>query len=447
MAEISHVADVNGLQPLPFDRRAMSPVKFVTTMWSGTIVIQTMVVGQFLLYPTGSLNFSQVIVAGVVSALLCCLFMALIGQPGMKYGIPFIVQCRSSFGFKGAKIVGFLRSTPAVIWNGIGAWLGARALEEVTLGLFGFGNVWIGFVVLLLLQTWLAIRGIELIATFNSAMSTILFAMLLYFFYVVISSGRIDWSAAGAIEGGWGLVWIAGVMSAMANYTTLMLNASDLTRQINPGPKAKNLFGVNLWANIFGVVPPWMFMVLSGMLIGLAVDVQDPIRGLVLLAPNKIFGLVLLVFILLAQVTTNMTNNILPPALALQDIIGVDWKKGVWIVSILSVVSCPWILMDSDNFFLFQKVYSTFLGPCTGIIIADYYLVLRQNVAVADFYDETGPYRFSEGYSRLALGCMIVGCIAAGFFIDYSWFVGFPVSAVIYLLARKSLDRRVLECA
>ena len=434
----SNLVDVNSLEPLPFDERAMSPTKFVTTMWSGTIVIQTMVVGQFLLHPTGALNFSQVIAAGLVSALLCCMFIALIGQPGMKYGIPFIVQCRSSFGFKGAKIVGFLRSTPAVIWNGIGSWLGARALEEVTLGLFGFGNVWVGFFVLLAIQTWLAIRGIKLIAAFNSAMSSILFAMLLYFFYVVLSSGKIDWSAARLVSGGWGLVWIAGVMSAMANYTTLMLNASDLTRQINPGG-AKNLLGVNMAANIFGVVPPWMFMVLSGMLIGLATDVQDPIRGLVLLAPNKAFGLILLVFILLAQVTTNMTNNILPPALVLQDLIKVDWKKGVCIVSVLSIVTCPWVLMDSDNFFLFQKIYSTFLGPCTGIILADYYLILRQNLDVSDFYNDRGPYRYRGGYSYLALACMLIGCVAAGMMIDYSWFVGFPVSGILYYLFKKRL--------
>ncbi len=435
------VVDVNSLEPIPFGERAMSPGKFITTMWSGTIVIQTMVVGQFLLYPMGALNFSQVIVAGLVSAVLCCGFIALIGQPGMKYGIPFIVQCRSSFGFEGAKIVGFLRSTPAVIWNGIGSWLGARALEEVTMGLFGFGNVWVGFIVLLALQTWLAIRGIKLIAAFNSAMSTILFAMLIYFFYVVLASGKIDWSAARAVPGGWGLIWIAGVMSAMANYTTLMLNASDLTRQINPG-SSRNLLGVNLFANIFGVVPPWMFMVLSGMMIGLATDVQDPIQGLVLLAPNRMFGLILLIFILLAQVTTNMTNNILPPALVLQDLIKVDWRKGVCIVSILSVVTCPWVLMESDNFFLFQKIYSTFLGPCTGIILADYYMILKQRFDVSDFYNGMGKYRYRSGYSPLALICMILGCIAAGMFIDYSWFVGFPVSAVLYYLSRSNWKSR-----
>lgn len=425
----------DGLQPVAEAQRPMTQGSYALVFWSSGIIVQIMVIGLYLLHPVGGLNFIQVIAAGVVASLLVALLMTLQGHAGMRYGIPFIVQGRTAFGTQGTKIVAILRCIPAIAWNGIGTWIGALALEQVTHSLFGFGNVWGYFFFLLILQSVLAYRGIGTISRFNGAMSLIIFAMLLYFFYVVFAEGSIDFSVASEVPGSWGLLWIAGMMSAFANWTTVILNSSDLTRQVNP--RGRSIMRVSAIANFFGVIPPWLFMILSGMLIGLATGSTDPIAGLVELAPNPIFGIVLLVFIILAQITSNLTLNILPPALAFQDILKVSWHGGILCVAVLSVATAPWYLFSSDYFFKFQNFYSSFLGPATAIMLADYFIVRRTRLDLGRLYDDSA-YRYAGGFSPAGMLSLVVGAVVSFAFLDYSWLVGFPFTLVFFLAVKKA---------
>lgn len=430
----------DGLQPVAEAQRPMTQGSYALVFWSSGIIVQIMVIGLYLLHPVGGLNFLQVIAAGIVASLLVALLMTLQGHAGMRYGIPFIVQGRTAFGTQGTKIVAILRCIPAIAWNGIGTWIGALALEQVTASLFGFGNVWGYFFFLLILQSVLAYRGIGTISRFNGAMSLIIFAMLLYFFYVVFAEGSIDFSMASEVPGSWGLLWIAGMMSAFANWTTVILNSSDLTRQVNP--QGRSILRVSAIANFFGVLPPWLFMILSGMLIGLATGSTDPIAGLVELAPNPAFGIVLLVFIILAQITSNLTLNILPPALAFQDILKVSWHGGILCVAVLSVATAPWYLFSSDYFFKFQNFYSSFLGPATAIMLADYFLLRRTRLDLDRLYDETA-YRYAGGFSPAGMLSLVAGAVVSFLFLDYSWLVGFPFTLAFFLIVKKAgLDAR-----
>lgn len=426
---------LDGINPILPNSRPMTKMNYALVFWSSGIIVQIMVIGQYLLYPIGGLNFIQALVAGIVAAIGVALLMTFQGHAGMRYGIPFIVQGRSSFGNKGTKIVAILRCIPAIAWNGIGTWIGALALEQVTNTLFGFSNIWVYFFLLIILQSLLAYRGIETISKFNGAMSFIIFAMLLYFFYVVFSTGDIDFAAASAIEGSWGLPWVAGMMAAFANWTTVILNASDLTRQVNP--KGQSILKTSAIANFVGVLPPWMFMIVSGIFIGLATGSKDPIAGLVELSPNPAFGIVLLIFIILAQITSNLTLNILPPALAFQDIMKTSWKGGIIWVAILSVVSAPWFLFSSDYFFKFQNVYSSFLGPAAAIMIADYFIVRKMKLDLDKLYDNES-YEYKGGFSPAGMMSLVGGAIISFAFLDYSWLVGFPFTFVLFLVLKKS---------
>jgi len=430
-------ADINGLNPIPFNQRGVSPLNYSMIFWSSTIIVQIMVIGLYLLPPAGRLNPVQVISVGLISAFIVSIFMTLQGDAGMRYGIPFIIQGRSGFGIKGTRFVAIIRSIPAVAWNGIGTWIGAMAINTVTNQLFGFGSVWAYFFMLLILQTLLAYTGLDSIKWFNSTMSIVIFGMLLYFFYVVFSTGKVDFSQFASFKGSWSLPFIAGIMGATANYTTVILNSSDIIRHIKVGDNKENLIKRSLLANVFGVLPPWMFMVLSGMFIGLASGATDPIAGLVELAPSPAFGIILLIFIILAQITSNLTLNILPPALVFQDVLKISWKKGVVAVAGLSVLTMPWMLFTSDYFFKFQNVYSCFLGPALGVMIADYYFIRKRKLNVEMLYDNKGVYNYSGGFSPAGMTALVVGAIVSFIFLDYSWLVGFPFTMILYTVIKR----------
>lgn len=149
---MASAADADSIRPLPPDDRVMTPTSYAFVFWSSGIIVQIMVIGLYLLHPIGKLNFVQVLAVGVVASTMVALFMTLQGHAGVKYGIPFIIQGRTSFGVQGSRIVAVIRCIPAIAWNGIGTWIGALALDSVTSGIFGWGNVWAYFIALLVAQ-------------------------------------------------------------------------------------------------------------------------------------------------------------------------------------------------------------------------------------------------------------------------------------------------------
>jgi NCS1 family nucleobase:cation symporter-1 len=50
---------------------------------------------------------------------------------GVKYGIPFVVHARSSFGVKGANVAGLSRGFIASAWFGIQTVVGANCLRSL----------------------------------------------------------------------------------------------------------------------------------------------------------------------------------------------------------------------------------------------------------------------------------------------------------------------------
>ena len=65
-----------------------------------------------------------------IGCLVIAVALAMIGECGHTYGIPFTVQLRSSFGFTGVKIPGVLRGLPAIVWFGYQSWVGAGAINS-----------------------------------------------------------------------------------------------------------------------------------------------------------------------------------------------------------------------------------------------------------------------------------------------------------------------------
>jgi NCS1 family nucleobase:cation symporter-1 len=428
--------DLDGLNPIPFSHRTMSPMSYAMVFWSSTIIVQIMVIGLYLMPPHGTLNFIQTLVVGIVSGVIVSVMMVLNGDAGARYGIPYVIQARASFGVQGAKLTGIIRSIPAICWNGVCTWIGANALEVVTTRIFGWSHLWSYFIGLLILQAVLSYIGFKSIKWFDATMSIIIFIMLFYFFYVVFATGKVDFSKAMQNVGSWGLAFWAGVMGATANYTTVLLNSSDLIRHIDF--KTERLIkGKNYFANMFGVIPPWMFMFFAGIIISLATGAQDPIDGLVTLAPSPAFGVLLLCFVILAQVTSNLTLNILPPALAFQEVFKIDWHKGIIVTTILSVLVCPWVLFTSEYFFVFQNIYSSFLGPILGVMISDYYFLRKKQLHIDALY-EGSKYQYVNGYSVLALISMVCGAIVSFIFLSYSWLIGFPFTLILYTILKKT---------
>src|SRR5699024_2311699 len=147
---LKHDSSRESLKPVLDNERVFGFWSYFTFWISSTIVIQLFIVGQGFVPPIGQLNILQATVAGVVSTLIVALMYIINSDAGLRYGIPFIVHARSAFGFHGARIASLIRVLPAVIWYGIGSWIGADAAGYIVNLIWGVemtGILFVGFVV------------------------------------------------------------------------------------------------------------------------------------------------------------------------------------------------------------------------------------------------------------------------------------------------------------
>ena len=142
----------------PTQKRIMTPLSYAASFMGGCVSIGTFSMGAGLI---GALTVPQAILAMIIGCAVIAVALVVIGNCGHKYGIPYTIQLRSSFGTTGLKVPGLLRGVPAVIWFGFQSWVGAGAINNCLKILFGFDNLPIVYALFTLLQVALAIKGFE----------------------------------------------------------------------------------------------------------------------------------------------------------------------------------------------------------------------------------------------------------------------------------------------
>lgn len=426
--------DADSLRPTG-DARVFTTLSYVLMWWSSLIVIQAFALGQGLLPPIGQLNFTQAMTVMVVAGALFVVMLSLNGQPGLKYGIPYAIQARTSFGVRGSTIVEFLRAVPAIIWYGVGTWIAALSLDGILQALVGYttpsAKYWY-FVALQVAQTALAWRGIRTMKWFNAVSSVVIAGVMIYMMWHIVTTYGFkvqeSWTAAGT----WGTPFWIALSGAIGVLATVMLNIGDMTRHLAKSQTA------NWLGHLLGVTPPWFFMLLLGIVSGAALGIWDPVQALIKLSPNPFAMVVLLTFVLLAQITTNLTINILPPALIFMNTFRIQWHTGVLVTGVLGTLSMPWLIMaNSEAFFGFILYYSALFGPVLGVMLADYFVVRKRRLEVEQLYveGEASPYWYRGGFNVAGVVSIAVPGFAAMIWaLPVSWLIGVPAAFVLYLV-------------
>ena len=430
--------EANSLMPIPANARVFSLGSYVLMWWSSLIVIQAFVLGQGFLPPNGSMNIFQAFLVMLLAGLVAVAMFSLNGAAGNKYGIPYLIQSRASFGVRGSKIVEFLRALPAIAWYGIGTWIAALSLDGILATLVGFTAPWAKyayFVVLQAAQTVLAYGGIRTMKWFNVYGSFVIAGVMTYILIHIVGTHGFQIEESWRRAADWGPAFWAGLTTAIGILATVMLNIGDMTRHLHSSSRS------NWLGHFFGVLPPWFFMLSLGIIAGASLGIWDPVQALMQLSPNPIALVVLLAFILVAQFTTNLTINILPPALIFMDAFKIRWHQAVIVTGVLGILSCPWLLLANMQVFSgFILYYSALFGPILGVMLADYYVVRRRRLVVDDLYvaDATSKHWYQGGFKVAALVAVAVpSAITMIWFLPVSWLVGLPVGFVLYLLLNR----------
>ncbi len=425
----------------PQETRIMDPWSYLFAWLGGCVSIGTFTIGSGLV---GTLNLLQTFVAIAIGCTVIGIALMINGQAGHKYGIPFMVQARSAFGFTGTRIPALVRSVPAIVWFGFQSWIGAGALNLVSATLFGYDNIVVFFIGFQFLQIGLSVLGFHGIKWLENVGSVFIIGSLVYMFFSVIGKYGEEISANLVnVEGTWGAPFWGATMLFLGIYSTMMLNVSDYSRELrrNVGP----LRQIAIYAN--SILPATLFMGLIGLMVSGATGEVDPIKVFSSAVDNKPLLIITLLFIAFAQVTTNILNNVVPPAYALMDVFKLKFRTSAVIVGLLAFATFPWELVKDESatgLSIFIQTYSAFLGPIFAILVVDYFVLRRQVLDLDKLYDPEGPY---SGINWAAVIAMAIGVAAALTFSGISWYASLLPAGIAYYVLMKSMPsaRRFLD--
>lgn len=172
----------------------------------------------------------------------------------------------------------------------------------------------------------------------------------------------------------------------------------------------------------------------------------DPV-SLIAKFKNPVVVIVAQIFMIIATLSTNIAANVIAPSNAFSNLWPkkISFKTGGTITGIFGILIMPWWLLDEIAGFLI--FVSGLLGPVLGILIADYYVVRKKRLELAELYKKDGQYSYQRtGFNKAAMIALFIGVFAAligywvpalNFLYSLSWFTGFIISFVLYCLLMK----------
>jgi nucleobase:cation symporter-1, NCS1 family len=172
--------------------------------------------------------------------------------------------------------------------------------------------------------------------------------------------------------------------------------------------------------------------------------IWDPVQ-LIARFHSPVAVVISMVAILLATLNVNIGANVVSPANDFSNLWprAISFRTGGVITCFMGIALMPWKLLANYKTFILGWLggYAAFLGPVAGIMICDYFVIRGRELQVEDLYLRGGAYEYRRGFNWLALVALVAGAGTAlvGLIVpslrplyDYSWFVGFAVSFVVY---------------
>ena len=453
------------LAPTPLARRTWSTYH-IAALWIGmSVVITTYTLASGLMQQ--GMTWWQAMATILLGNSIVLVPMILNAHAGTKYGVSFPVLCRASFGVRGANVPAILRALVACGWFGIQTWIGGLALHAlVTAAWPGWagipGNIWIAFALFWIVQVAIIVRGLEGIKKLEGWSAPLLLgggALLLAWAverggglgHVLSESTRLQTAHAPFWQ-----LFPAGLTANVGYWATLSLNIPDFTRYARSqrSQALGQALGLPATMTAFAFIG---VAVTSATMVVFGEAIWDPVAVITRIgsAPVIVFGALV---VMLAQLTTNMAANVVSPANDFSSLAPrrISYVGGGLITAVIGVVMMPWKLYADAAAYIFTWLlgYSSLMGAIGGVLIADYWLLRRRELSLADLFKIDGSYRYSNGVNYRAMWAIALGIlpVVPGFLraaltpggqvshptvldslYTYAWFVTFGLSFVLYL--------------
>jgi nucleobase:cation symporter-1, NCS1 family len=449
------------LAPAAPGRRTWGTYNFAALWVSMSVNILTYMLAASLIQ--GGMNWKQAVFTIFLGNVIVLGPMLLNSHPGAKYGIPFPVLARASFGVLGANVAAVLRALVACGWFGIQAWIGGEAISTLLAVLFPAWKDFphgaaVCFFLFWLINLAVVLKGIEYIRILQGISAPVLLGVgLLLLVWAYRAAGGVGpmLSVQSKFTSFPDFLkfLIPALNGTVGFWATVSLNIPDFTRFARN--QREQMIGqalalpatMTLYAFV-GIVVTSATVVIYG------TAIWDPVQ-LLSRFHSPVAVVISLVAILLATLNVNIGANVVSPANDFSNLWprGINFRTGGVITCFMGIALMPWKLMSNYRTFILGWLggYAAFLGPVAGIMICDYFVIRRRVLQIDDLYLRGGVYEYARGFNWRALAALALGAGIAlsglvipsvRFLYDYSWFVGFVVSFVAYYALMRSTPQR-----
>src|SRR5438093_1003626 len=375
----------------------------------------------------------QAILTIALANIIVLVPMLLNSHDGTKYRIPYPVFARASFGVFGANVAALLRAGVACGWFGIQTWIGGSALYVLAGKLVGASwtnsamvagqhwTQWLSFAIFWAINIFIILRGMNAVRRFeNWAAPFVLIVALGLLAWMVGKAGGFGPILSEPGKVGWGSnFWLVlfppALMGMIAFWSTLSLNMPDFTR-FGKSQRAQAL------GQVLGLPTTMTLFPLVAVLITAATQkvygapIWDPVT-LTGKFDNPLVIVFALFTLVVATLSVNVAANVVSPSYDFSNAFPklISFRTGGIITGILGILIQPWRLLANPQLYIFTwlEFYGGMLGAVAGVLIADYWLLRRTELALGDLYRPGGIYRYAGGWNWRGLVAVVTGMVLA----------------------------------
>ena len=432
------------------------------------------------LYLVYELNVFVVLLGTLIASILVYFLVNLIGKPSQKYGLPFPVILRSSFGIKGAKYFGLFRGFVGIFMFGIQTYFLSRLFSFlIRILIFSFDNTlldhdiflifllglnvidWVAFITSIFLQTFLFSKSHQFNRSIIRFSAVIVYSgMLIFFLTVFLYDVKVTFEAFVDIFSINNLFNKNNIIpmltvtgTVFAYFSIVIVNFGDFSRYVKDENELKN-GNLSLIINLL-IFSFFAVFIVIGADIFLNKNLENMER--ILTNPTDIIGkidnieltIIVLFFIIFSSASTNLIANYIPTQNILLNVMPMNLNlktSGVVIAILGFIIGIFWLpLLSQIGILSFVDTFAAFFGPLFGIMIIDYYIIKKKNLDNKDIFslEKNSLYFYSNGWHIKAIYSLFLGFVFAAStiwnenfmnFHSLSWIIGAIISSLTYYL-------------
>jgi NCS1 family nucleobase:cation symporter-1 len=456
------------LAPSSPEQRTWSMMQ-IAALWVGMAVcIPTYTLAASMI--DNGMSWWQAVLTVMLGNLIVLVPMILNGHGGTKYGVPFPVLVRSSFGTSGAHVAALARALVACGWFGIQTWIGGWAIYQI-LGAMGWIDIaadtektflgitslelmcFLGFWAINLIIVLTGIHCIKWVEVLAAPFLLLMGVALLIWAFLKVDSISVLFRQESTFQNSsdfW-RTFFPSLTAMVGFWATLSLNIPDFTRycRTQKDQALGQLIGLPTTMTLFcfiGVVVTAATTLIFGE------TIWDPV-ALVPKLGSPALVVVALLALTIATLSTNIAANVVSPANGFSNVWPrvISFRAGGLITCLIGVVIMPWYLYNDLSHYIFSWLigYGALLGPIAGIMLCDYFILRKTRLDAQALYDPEGIY---GGVNWRAIAALVIAVlpnipgflnastplqILPEFFdpiYDYAWFIGIVLAMIVYYL-------------